>query len=71
MQQDIGKVRAIVNNLGGALTEPFRGILSLSSVSAGGSVLDIAAVVALVGWSIIELIVIWSLGVFRHETAMA
>ena len=62
---------AIVNNLGGALTEPFRGILSLSSVSAGGSVLDIAAVVALVGWSIIELIVIWSLGVFRHETAMA
>ena len=62
---------AIINNLGGALTEPFRGILSLSTVAAGGSVLDVAAVVALVGWSIIELIVIWSLGVFRHEPALA
>ena len=62
---------AIVNNLGGALTEPFRGILSLSQVSAGGSVLDVAAVVALVGWTIIEMIVIWSLAIFRHEPASA
>lgn len=61
---------AIINNLGGALTEPFRGILSLSQVSAGGSVLDVAAVVALVGWSLIELIVIWSLGIFRREPAV-
>ena len=60
---------AIINNLGGALTEPFRGILSLSQVSAGGSVLDVAAVVALVGWTIIELIVIWSLAIFRREPA--
>lgn len=60
---------SIVNNLGGALTEPFRGILSLSQVSAGGSVLDVAAVVALVGWTIIELIVIWSLAIFRREPA--
>jgi hypothetical protein len=62
---------AIVNNLGGALTEPFRGILSLSQVSAGGSVLDVAAVVALVGWTIVELIVIWSLAIFRREPAVA
>jgi hypothetical protein len=62
---------AIVNNLGGALTEPFRGILSLTAVSAGGSVLDVAAVVAFVGWTIIEMIVIWSLAIFRHETALA
>ena len=62
---------AVINNVGGALTEPFRGILSLSAVSAGGSVLDVAAVVALVGWTIIELIVIWSLGIFRHEPSLA
>jgi hypothetical protein len=62
---------SIVNSLGGALTAPFEGILRLSAVSAGGSVLDVAAVVALVGWSIIELIVIWSLAVFRHEPALA
>lgn len=62
---------SIVNNLGGVLAAPFQGILRLNSVSAGGSVLDVAAVVALVGWTLIELIVIWSLGVFRHESATA
>ena len=62
---------AVINNVGGALTEPFRGILSLSAVSAGGSVLDVAAVVALVGWTIIEMIVIWSLAIFRREPSYA
>jgi hypothetical protein len=62
---------SIINNLGGALTEPFRGILSLSQVTAGGSVLDVAAVVALVGWTIIEMIVIWSLAIFRREPSYA
>jgi hypothetical protein len=32
-------------------------------------VLDVAAVVALVGWTIIELIVIWSLAIFWREPA--
>ena len=31
--------------------------------------LDVAAVVALVGWTIVELIVIWSLAIFRREPA--
>ena len=34
----------------------------MNALSSGGSVLDVAAVVALVGWTIVELIVIWSLG---------
>jgi hypothetical protein len=34
-------------------------------------VLDVAAVVALVGWTIVEMIVIWSLGIFRREPALA
>jgi hypothetical protein len=62
---------SIVNNVGGALSAPFQGILRISAVAAGGSVLDIAAVVALVGWTIVELIVIWSLGIFRREPAVA
>jgi hypothetical protein len=62
---------SLINNVGGALTEPFRGILSLSQVSAGGSVLDVAAVVALVGWTIVEMIVIWSLAIFRREPSYA
>ena len=62
---------SIINGLGGALTAPFEGILRLNQLAAGGSVFDIAAVVALVGWTIVELIAIWSLGVFRHESAVA
>ena len=62
---------SIVNGLGGILIAPFQGILRISSVSSGGSQLDVAAVVALVGWTIIEAIVIWSLGIFRHEPAVA
>ena len=62
---------SIINNLGGVLIAPFEGILRTNALSSGGSVLDVAAVVALIGWTIVELIVIWSLGIFRHETATA
>jgi hypothetical protein len=62
---------SLITGVGAVLDAPFVGILRLSAVAAGGSVLDIAAVVALVGWTIIELIVIWSLAVFRHEPAVA
>jgi hypothetical protein len=48
---------------------PFEGILRTNSLSANGSVLDITAIVAFVGWTIIELIVIWALGIFRREPA--
>jgi disulfide bond formation protein DsbB len=62
---------SIVNGIGGVLTAPFQGILQISAISTSGSTLDIAAVVALIGWSIIELIVVWSLGVFKREPAVA
>ncbi len=62
---------SVINNVGGVLIAPFEGILQTNALKSGGSVLDVAAVVALVGWTVIELIVIWSLGVFRHEAAAA
>jgi YGGT family len=48
---------------------PFEGILNSNALTAGGSTLDVAAVVAFVGWSLLELIVIWALGIFRREPA--
>jgi len=48
---------------------PFDGILKTNALTAGGSILDVAAIVALVGWSVLELIVLWALGVFRSEPA--
>ena len=62
---------SVINNVGGVLIAPFEGILRTNALSAGGSVFDVAAVVALVGWTIVELIVIWGLSVFRRESAVA
>jgi uncharacterized protein YggT (Ycf19 family) len=53
--------------------EPFRGMFSLDQVRAGQSKLDVAAVVALVGWTLIEALVVavLSLGAGRGEDATA
>jgi hypothetical protein len=62
---------SIVVNLGGVLTAPFEGILRISAVASGGSVLDVAAIVALVGWTVVELVALWALAIFRREPAAA
>jgi hypothetical protein len=48
---------------------PFEGILRTDALSSAGSVLDVAAIVAFVGWTIIEVIVLWAVGIFRREPA--
>jgi hypothetical protein len=48
---------------------PFEGILRTDALRAAGSVLDITAIVALVGWTVLELIAIWAIGIFRREPA--
>jgi hypothetical protein len=48
---------------------PFEGILRTNALHAAGSIFDIAAVVAFVGWTVLELIVIWALAIFRREPA--
>ena len=50
---------------------PFEGILRTDALHASGSILDITAIVAFVGWTIIELIVIWAIGIFRREPSSA
>jgi hypothetical protein len=63
-----GLVSGILN-LSQVLVAPFEGILRTDSLKSAGSVLDLAAVVALVGWTVVELILIWVLGFFRRERA--
>ena len=48
---------------------PFDGILRTDQLHASGSVLDITAIVAFVGITVLELIVIWAIGIFRREPA--
>jgi len=56
-------------NISQLFVAPFEGILRTDSLGSAGSVLDIAAIVAFVGWTILELIVIWSVGIFRRSAA--
>jgi uncharacterized protein YggT (Ycf19 family) len=53
--------------------EPFRGMFQLDQVRAGESKLDVAAIVALIGWTLIEALVValLSLGARRGEDATA
>jgi hypothetical protein len=56
-------------NVSQLFVAPFEGILRTDALHAAGSTLDLAAIVAFVGWTIIELIVIWAVGIFRREPA--
>jgi hypothetical protein len=48
---------------------PFEGVLRTNALAKGGSVLDVAAVVALIGWSVLEGIAIAAVNIFRRESA--
>jgi hypothetical protein len=60
---------AAILNVSQVFVGPFEGILQTDSLHAAGSTLDIAAILAFVGWTILELIVIWAVGIFRRTPA--
>jgi hypothetical protein len=49
---------------------PFIGIFNVDALHANGSVLDIAAIAALVGWTVLEAIALWIVNLFRRETTV-
>ncbi|MBI2777779.1 MAG: YggT family protein [Chloroflexi bacterium] len=59
---------AFILNTSQVFVAPFVGIFNNDALKSGGSVLDIAAIAALVGWTILEAIVLWIVNVFRRET---
>jgi hypothetical protein len=58
-----------IYNASGIFVAPFEGILHTNAVNAGASIVDIAALVAIVGWTILEAVLIALVGIGRHETA--
>jgi hypothetical protein len=69
---DAREANALVSailNISQVFVAPFEGILRTDALQAAGSVLDITAVLAFAGWTVLELIVIWAVGVFRREPA--
>jgi uncharacterized protein YggT (Ycf19 family) len=52
--------------------EPFRGMFSLDSVSgASGSVLDVAALIALVAWTLVEALILGIVGLADRRATTA
>ena len=67
-------VVALILGVTDPFVEPFRGMFQLDRIRADqGSVLDIAAIVALIGWTLIEalIVAVLSLGARRGEDATA
>ena len=64
-----GLVAGILN-ISQPFVAPFEGILRANSLSTSGSVLDVAALLAIVGWAIVELVVIWILAIFARQPAV-
>ncbi len=59
---------ALIYDVSDLFVAPFRGILGRSQIPAGSTELDVAAIVALIGWTIVELIILGFLRVFRRTT---
>jgi uncharacterized protein YggT (Ycf19 family) len=58
----------LILNVTDPFVEPFRGMFALDRATADRSVLDIAAIVALIGWSLVELLVLALLRVFDRRS---
>jgi len=62
-------VVALILNITDPFVEPFRGMFAIDRVTADqGSKFDIAALVALIGWTLIELLVLALLRVFSRRS---
>ena len=58
---------AFILNISQVFVAPFIGIFNTNALEVSGSVLDIAAIAALVGWTILEWIVLWAVNLMRRE----
>jgi uncharacterized protein YggT (Ycf19 family) len=64
-------VVALILNITDPFVEPFRGMFSIDRVTAGESKFDIAALVALIGWTLVEALILAALRIFSRRPADA
>lgn len=65
--REVNALVAFILNLSQLFVAPFEGVFRTNALATGGSILDIAAVVALVGWTVLEVIALWIASVVRRE----
>lgn len=64
---DDSAIVSAIYNLSGVFVAPFDNVLGRETVRNGGSVLDVAAVVALIGWTVLEAIIVAGISIARRE----
>ena len=62
---------SFIYNISEIFVAPFRGILRIDEVQAGAAALDVGAIVALIGWFVLELIVLALVRIFRPRATAA
>ena len=67
--QESNAMVSLIYSLSKIFVAPFEGVLGTDALAASGSILDLAAVVALIGWSLLELVILWAVNIFRREPA--
>lgn len=67
--QESNALVSLIYSLSQIFVAPFEGVLGTDALAASGSILDLAAVVALIGWSLLELVILWAVNIFRREPA--
>jgi len=58
---------SFILNTSQVFVAPFNGMLHVDNLKSGGSVFDVAAVLALLGWTLLEALVLAAVGIFRRE----
>ncbi len=62
---------ALILGVTDPFVEPFRGMFSLDSLKADEAVFDVAALVALVAWTLVEMLVLGALRIFTRRSEVA
>ena len=60
-----------VMNVSQVFVAPFNGILNTDALSSSGSTVDVTAIVAFIGWTILEVVILWAVGIFTRRTIAA
>jgi uncharacterized protein YggT (Ycf19 family) len=63
--RESNSIVSFVYELSEIFVAPFRGILGRDEIAAGATELDITAIVALIGWTILEFIILALVRIFR------
>jgi uncharacterized membrane protein len=58
---------SFILNTSQIFVSPFNGILNVDNLKSGGAVFDVAAVLALLGWTLLEGLILAALNIFRRE----